>query len=356
MNRPSLHQTFLALLLVVLAPALSVTSIRAQQPPEREVLELDGRKVTVLRGFTDGVDALDVAPGGGVVAVADGDMALRVLDATSGQQRAVVRTFAGELCYAPAVEGATANGLVAFVPSNQRDDVLVLDPARPTDGWRLAGAAAGLMDLCWVSPTEIAGAYADGSIAVHAIDRSAAEGDRAGVLRRRFAAHDKAVTTLTVDSEGQLWSGGVDGMIRAFARDVLIDGKADADPPEPESTIEAGEQVQRIVWSAAAGRLFALIGKQSLRAYRPGRSRPTLKHDNPAEIVTFDVSPDGKRVAVADVGNVVRLLESKRGRERERLTGHDGLVMEVRFHPTAPRLFTGSMDGTVRIWELGKRR
>jgi WD40 repeat protein len=62
------------------------------------------------------------------------------------------------------------------------------------------------------------------------------------------------------------------------------------------------------------------------------------------------LSPQGRQIAVSvELENFARLYDSATGRERD-LTGHRDFVSGLAFSPDGATLATGSMDGSIRLW------
>lgn len=68
-------------------------------------------------------------------------------------------------------------------------------------------------------------------------------------------------------------------------------------------------------------------------------------------IVNASLSPDGKFLAWSLDDHSIQLVQVSDGRPVNTLTGHTDIVFKLRFSPTGDRLFTGSHDGTVRVWD-----
>ena len=63
-------------------------------------------------------------------------------------------------------------------------------------------------------------------------------------------------------------------------------------------------------------------------------------------------SPDGTRLASGSLGGTVRLWDVATGDELRWFTGHTDDVHSVAFSPDGTRLASGSNDGTVRLWDV----
>src|SRR5262249_8854999 len=64
-------------------------------------------------------------------------------------------------------------------------------------------------------------------------------------------------------------------------------------------------------------------------------------------------SPDGQYLAALGAKCSLEIRQATKGREIQRLLGHDGAIWDVAFspNPKVAHLASASMDGTVRIWD-----
>ena len=80
------------------------------------------------------------------------------------------------------------------------------------------------------------------------------------------------------------------------------------------------------------------------------RELQTLKgHSDSANSIAF--SPDGKTIATGSVDNTVKLWNLE-GKEIQTLKGHSDRVSSVAFSPDGKTIATGSGDNTVKLWNL----
>jgi WD40 repeat protein/serine/threonine protein kinase len=77
--------------------------------------------------------------------------------------------------------------------------------------------------------------------------------------------------------------------------------------------------------------------------------RSSLSHTGFVSSVVF--GPDGGRLAAGSLDGTVKLWDVATERETLTLTGHTGEVTSVAFSPDGNRLATGSYDQTVKLWD-----
>ena len=81
----------------------------------------------------------------------------------------------------------------------------------------------------------------------------------------------------------------------------------------------------------------------------PAGRRTLGVHQGPVYSVAF--SPDGDRLASGSLDHTVRLWDMKEQRLITTLKGHVSRVFSVSFSPDGKKLRLGSLDGTVKVWD-----
>lgn len=91
------------------------------------------------------------------------------------------------------------------------------------------------------------------------------------------------------------------------------------------------------------GEIFHELGRLPVRPDTQGR---------------IAMSPDGKLIASSGMGKDQRIYISEllTGKHLHALEGHTGEIRGVEFSPHSKSVFSGSMDGTVREWDMGTGR
>lgn len=73
-------------------------------------------------------------------------------------------------------------------------------------------------------------------------------------------------------------------------------------------------------------------------------------HAGPVYAAAF--SPDGKKAVSGGADGVLRVFDTRTGKEMRRLDGHTGRIWTVAFAPDGRRVASGGFDGSVRVWDL----
>ncbi len=138
-----------------------------------------------------------------------------------------------------------------------------------------------------------------------------------GHLLRSIAAHATPIRGLAFSPDGRRFAsvgGGFDSRGMALPGEVKV-------------------------WDAADGQeLLHITGKTATR------------WDQAVNAVAFSL--DGRRLAFAD-GQTVRVCAAATGQELQSMGRHQGLVNCVAYSPDGRRLASGSLEGTVKVWDAG---
>ena len=101
-----------------------------------------------------------------------------------------------------------------------------------------------------------------------------------------------------------------------------------------------------VIFILITGAAVCLFAEESLLI------RTLTGHTGCVNSVTY--SPDGKKVASGSEDGTVRIWDVGRGECERTLTGHTGYVTSVTYSPDGKKVASGSADGTVRIWDVGR--
>ena len=105
--------------------------------------------------------------------------------------------------------------------------------------------------------------------------------------------------------------------------------------------------------SSDGGRIL-LVGKWSRSDLLDAASGRTIRFlDHPREVQAGCLSADGKRVATSSSMGLIHVRDAQTGEYIVRPFAHAASLTELAFTPEGDRLLSVSLDGTVRIWDVG---
>jgi WD40 repeat protein/serine/threonine protein kinase len=174
-----------------------------------------------------------------------------------------------------------------------------------------------------------------------------------------LSGHDEPILNVTFTPDGhRLISAARD--LRVMVWDL---------PPTPEGALATGGRQLAPRWTlpdfsaspwcvalSADGTRLAIGGPLTdgnVRVYdmATGELLQKLPGMGAERIVGVAFSPDGRRLASAGMGRILRLWDTTTGKEALTLRGHLEPVRRVLFSPDGQRLASVSADGTVRVWD-----
>ena len=256
-----------------------------------------------------GLASLAVDPSGQFVAALDVGGSLRILDASTGQERRTLRSPR---------EGLAS---VAFGPDGK---------------WVVTGGGSPLEVVQMPRGKGVPPAVGGCSVKVWDVST--------GRELLGLRGHEGPVYGVAASSDGRLLaSAGADGSVRVWDRSSGLERQVFRGHAGPVLAVAFEADGRRVASSGADGtiRAWDLAGGR--------RDFGVAAHSGWALGVAFH--PDGSRLASSGADGVVKVWDSADGRELLALRQHGDRVHKLAFSPDGSRLASASDDGTVRVWD-----
>ena len=116
--------------------------------------------------------------------------------------------------------------------------------------------------------------------------------------------------------------------------------------------LAAADQLKQLGQSAGAEDNTRIVTTVALQQAVYGVQERNILEQHQDYVWSVSFSPDGKTLATGSVDKTVKLWEVASGREIKTLKGHQAVVWSVSFSPDGKTLATGSSDRTVKLWNL----
>jgi RNA polymerase sigma factor (sigma-70 family) len=280
-----------------------------------------GKPLCPTAGHQDRVTAVAYSPDGGTILTGAWDRTVRVWDAASGKERATLTVGTQQEEERAQFQSAAVSHLTLspdgkLLAVARADESLrfwelpSLKEARSLRGACVAFSPDGRLMACGGRGDQ-AGDFNAGVIRLY--ERTT------GQLVRELRGHKTQVAALAFTPDGKT----------LLSRGVVLFGMRTGEPGESET--------------------------EFLRAWDvdTGKQRRAFTSPEAALIASLTLSPDGRTLATtADGGKTVVLLETATGGRRAELRGHSEMIFRMAFAPDGRTLASGSMDGTIRLWDL----
>ena len=225
-----------------------------------------------------------------------------------------------------------------MLASGSKDGTIRLWDAATGQEWAVLGGHAGEVNRVAFSP--------DGRILASASDDGTVKFWDVATRRERatLQGHAGEVTAVAFAPDGQvLASGGEDRLIRFWD----VGTQAQGPPLRGHS-----HRIQSLAFAPDGRTLASASRDRTVKLWDLARQAEprTLGHSQWVRAVAC--SHDGTQLATAGIDNTVRLWNAVTGREEKKLEGHANWVHAVAFAPDDRTVASAGLDGTVRVWDV----
>lgn len=288
-----------------------------------------------LRGHIFGIRSLSFSPDGKRLASASTDQLLKIWDTQASPE---CLSLAGHTGVIRSLQVSPDGSHVA----TGGDDgvILIRDTETGQIVHQMSGHKYAVVCLDF---------HAGGRLVSGGVDKSVRIWDsRSGALLHTLTGHQNYVTGVCLTPDGKrLLSADTGGDVRLWDLESGTQVRAyDVDPDYGSQIVMLpGGQTFATCHEKAILRLWDLPTGDLVRELNPGSSA-----GNSLKVLT--VSEDGRLIATAGMGTMIRIWNLESGKLQHSLRGHNFSIWSLAFNADATLLASTSMDGTLKVWNL----
>jgi WD40 repeat protein len=378
-----------------------------------------GQELGTLVGHKDGVAAVGFSPDGGRLVSAGYDDMGRVWDLAGGMsaftltghgaavldaayspdgQRLATASLDGTVKLWSARDGYAAvalrsassplNGLV-FSPDGrrlagqsrtQRGTVVVLDTATGKEVRRFAGHDKQIAALAYAPDgRRVASLSLDNTVrvwdaatgqALHTLRLSGQPANTVDARGLAYSSDGKRIAAAASSATVKVWDAATGQELHDFheaAGSVVFSPDAQRLAWAGREELKVRDELtgkelytvrgsfEKVLFTPDGAHLIAVSDKVRFLDAATGQERMALPFRSETRCDLAALSPDGRRLALVDSRNVIRLWDTRSGEEAFALPGHTEMVVGLAFSPDGQRLASADLEGVLRLWDATPR-